>query len=90
MVDICNEVDWDKLGFTIMGDPGVFGGDEGALFGIPRCINFVGENLLVPAKGYCVHLSTRVNLHSHALGPILCGEHEAGVAYDLAIQCIPC
>ena len=37
-----------------MGDPGVFGGDEGALLRVFGCINFVGENLLVPAQGNCV------------------------------------
>ena len=47
-------------------------------------ISFVGEGLLVPAQGYCVHLGTWVNLDSHSLHTILHGEHQVGVEGDLS------
>ena len=46
---------------------------------------FMGEQLLELAQGDCVYLSTRVNLHSHCLHAILCGELQASVEWCLAI-----
>ena len=86
MVDICNEVAEEGLRFTIMGDPGMFGGDDGALFGVPGFVNFMGVYLLVPFQGYGVHLCATVDLHGYALYAILCGKQWVGVEYDLAIQ----
>ena len=68
--------------FSIMGDPGVFDGDEGTFLEVFGHISFVMEDLLVPAQGYCVHLGAWVNLDSHGLYSILCGEHQAGVEGD--------
>ena len=45
--------------------------DKGTGLGVPGLTDFVGEELLIPAQGYCVHLSTRVDLHHHGPGPIL-------------------
>ena len=42
----------------------MFGWDEGALLRVFGPISFVGENLPVPAPGYCVHLGTWVDLDS--------------------------
>ena len=54
-------------------------GDEGALFGIPGLIDFLEKYFLIPAQGYGIHLSTRVNLYGHALCPILYRKHQEGV-----------
>ena len=70
-----------------MRDPGMFGGNEGALFGVSGCINFMGEYFPVLAHEYGVHLSARVYLHAHALHAILCGKHQVDVECDLAIRC---
>ena len=51
--------------------PEVGSKDKGARFGVPGLNHFVGEELPIPAQEYCVHPSTRVNLHDHGLGPIL-------------------
>ena len=85
MVDICDEVAYEGLGFSIVEDPGICCGDEGTLLRVLACINFVGEDLPVPAEVYCVHLSTWVNLDSHDLHPILHEEHQVGVEGDLSI-----
>ena len=55
------------------------GGHQGALFGVPGFINLVGEYFLIPAQGYSIHLSTRVNLYSNVLHPILCRKHQVDV-----------
>ena len=44
---------------------------KGAILGVPGLIDFVGEELLVPAQGDGIHLSTRINLHSHQLCVVL-------------------
>ena len=41
--------------------------------------DIVGEQLLVPAQGDCIHLSTRVDLYSYYFCVILCEELQAGV-----------
>ena len=46
-------------------------GDKDAWLGAPGLTNLVGEELPIPCQGYCVHLSNRVNLHHHGLGPVL-------------------
>ena len=38
-----------------------------------------GEELLIPAQGYNIHMSTRVNLHHHGLCTVLGREHQLGV-----------
>ena len=63
----------------------MFGGDEGALFGVPGCVSFMGEYIPVHAQRYGVHLRARVDLHSYALCSVLYGEHQADVECDLAI-----
>ena len=50
-----------------MGIPGVVSGDEGGFPGVPGYADFVGEELLTPAQGYSIDLSTRVNLHHNGL-----------------------
>ena len=62
-----------------MEDPGVVSGDKGALFGVPGFIHFVEEYFLILAQGYGIPLSTRVDLYSHALHPILCRKHQGSV-----------
>ena len=52
-------------------------GDKG--FGVPGLTDFMGEELLIPAQGYCVHLSTRINLHHHGFGLSLGRQHQVGV-----------
>ena len=47
-------------------------GDKGAGFGVPSLSELMGEELLIPVQGNCVHLSTRPDLDSHGLGAILC------------------
>ena len=84
MVDICVEVVYEGLGFSIVGDSGLFGGDEGALLRVFDCMDFVGEDLSVPSQGSCVHWGAWVNLDSHGLHSILHGEHQAGVEGDLS------
>ena len=52
---------------------------KGARFGVPGLIDFLGEKLPVPVQGDGVHLSTRVDLDSHQLYAILCGELQSSV-----------
>ena len=63
----------------------MFCGNDGALLGVFDHINFVGEDLPVSAQGYCVHLGTWVDLDSHGLYPVLCGEHQADVEGYLSV-----
>ena len=68
-----------------MGDTGMFGEIEGYLFWIIGHVDFVGKDLPVLTQGYCVHLATWVNLDSHDLHPVLCGEQQSGVEGSLSI-----
>ena len=63
-------------------------GHKGYLFGIPGCIDFIGEYFPIPFQGYGVHLGTRVDFHCHALCPILCRKHQVGIERNLAIRCM--
>ena len=79
MVDVYDEVTWEGLGLAIMGVPGVVSGDKGALFGVCGFFGFVGKYFQIPAQGYGIHLSTRVNLYSLSLHPILHRKHQVDV-----------
>ena len=57
----------------IVGDPGMVSGNKGALFGVPGFVNFMGEYFLIPAQGYGIHLSTRINFHCYALHSFFVG-----------------
>ena len=61
-------------------------GDDGALFGVPGFVDFMGEYFLIPALRYSVHLTTRVNFHCHALHPILFRKHQVGIEWNLAVR----
>ena len=62
-----------------MGDPGVGGWAKGAGLRETGLTYFVGENLLVLAKGDHVDLGSRVDLYSHLMSAILCGKLDPGV-----------
>ena len=85
MTDLSNELAYEGLGSAILGDPGVFSGVKGSLFGESGLIDVVGEDLLVLAQGYCVYLGVWVYLDSHGLCPILHGEQQFGVKDGLSI-----
>ena len=63
----------------------MFGRVKGTLFGVFGCNNFVGKDLPLLAQGYCVYLSTGVNLDSYGLHPILGGEQQLGIEGILSI-----
>ena len=54
-------------------------GDKSALFGVPSVTEFIGEYFLIPAQGYGIPPSIRVNFHCHVLHPVLCRKHQVGV-----------
>ena len=62
-----------------MVDQGVEDWAKGARLGKPGLTDIVGERLLLLAKGDCVDLSSRVNLHGHLMSAILHGKLEPGV-----------
>ena len=45
-------------------------GDKIIRLELPGLTDFMGEELPIPAQEYCVHLSTRVDLHHHRFGPV--------------------
>ena len=48
-------------------------GYKGPRFGVFGLADFERKGPPIPAQGYCVHLSIRVKLHCHGLGPIFGG-----------------
>ena len=58
---------------------------EGTEFWEPDLIDFVGVELLVPAQGNGINLSTRVSLHSQHLSAVLGWELKPGEKGYLAI-----
>ena len=73
MLNFSYEVPYRGFGFTIIGDPGMGNGAKGIGLRVPGFIYHFGEQLLVPAQGDCVDLSTRVNINVHLLHTMLCG-----------------
>ena len=62
-------------------------GDESAWFGVSGLSELMGEELLIPAQGYCTHQSPRVDLESHGLGAILGWKHQVSIEVYLTICC---
>ena len=70
-----------------MWNPGVGSRAEGARLGKPGVTDFVGIELLVPAQGDGINLSTRFYLHGHQLSTSFGWELQPGEKGDLAIWC---
>ena len=85
MTYISDEVSQEDLWSTIMCNPGMGNGDEGAWFGVPGLSVLMGEDLLILAQGHCIHLSPRVNLDSHGICAILSWKHQVSTERYLTI-----